>query len=149
MAYSFAVTLFPWDYLWIAFNPTNFPDLFNPVWIASLVLLVVLVVLYNVRTRQLHRHRLYLEMWEWLLWAGLITFFLAVMGALFQFDFAVEIAILGVGLAVLVWVRFVRYPTLFEAYEQQLARQRYLARSRASRPEATIRSKGVQRRRRR
>jgi hypothetical protein len=148
MAYSVAVTLYPWDYLWYPFNPTNFPDLFNPIWIASLVLLVVVLVLYNVRTRQLHRHRLFLEMWEWLLWTGIITFFLEVMGALFQFDFAIEMAILAVGLGILAWARFVRYPALFEAYEHQLARQRYLARSKASRPEATIRAKAVRRRRR-
>jgi len=149
MAYSFAVTLFPWDYFWIAFSKDNFPDLFDPIWMASLALLVVLLVVYTVRTRQLHRHRLFLDMWEWLLWTGLITFTMLVMGAVFQFDFAVEMAILGVGLGVLVWVRFVRYPALFEAYEQQLARQRYLARSKASRPEATIRTKAVKRRRRR
>ncbi len=148
MAYSLAVTLYPWDYLWVAFNSTNFPDLFDPVWIASLVLLVVLIALYTLRTRQLHRHRLYLEMWEWLLWTGLITFVLVVIGAVFQFDFAVEMVVLLTGLGVLVWVRFVRYPALFEAYEQQLARQRYLARAKASRPEATIRSKAVRRRRR-
>ncbi|HJW21720.1 MAG TPA: hypothetical protein VJ506_04750, partial [Candidatus Limnocylindrales bacterium] len=74
---------------------------------------------------------------------------LVVIGAVFQFDFAVEMAILVTGLAVFVWVRFIRYPGLFEAYEHQLARQRYLARSRASRPDATIRSKAGRRRRRR
>ena len=56
-----------------AVQPRNFPDLFTPTWIASLVLLVVLVVLYNVRTRALHRHAPYLDLWEWLLWTGLIT----------------------------------------------------------------------------
>jgi len=146
---SLAVTLLPWDYLWLPFSKDDFPDLFDPMWIASLVLLVVLLVLYTVRTRQLHRHRLYVDMWEWLLWTGLITFFLLVMGALFVFDFAVELVVLAVGLGVFVWVRFWRYPALFEAYELQLARQRYLARNKASRPEATIRSKAVKRRRRR
>ncbi len=149
MAYSFAVTKFPWDYFWTAFSKRNFPDLFDPIWVSSLVLLVVLLIAYSVRTRQLHRHRLYLDMWEWLLWTGLITFLLLVLGAVFQFDFAVELVILGVGVGVLVWVRFARYPALFEAYEHQLARQRYLARAKASRPEATIRSKAVKRRRRR
>lgn len=148
MAYSLAVSLYPWDYLWVRFENANFPDLFHPIWIASLILLVVLIALYVVRTRQLHRHRLYLDMWEWLLWTGLITFFMLVMGAVFAFDFAVEMAILVAGLGVLVWARFVRYPALFEAYEHQLAQQRYLARSRGARPEATIRSKTVRRRRR-
>ena len=143
------MTLLPWDYLWIGFSAINFPDLFNEVWISSLVLLVVLVVIYNVRTRALHRHRLYTDMWEWMLWTGLITFFLLVAGSLFMFDFAVILAIAVAGLSVMVWARFRRFPPLFEAYEHQLARQRYLARAKSTRPEATIRSKGKSKRRRR
>jgi hypothetical protein len=143
------VTLLPWDYLWIGFSKEKFPDLYNQMWIASLALLVTLIVAYTVRTRQLHRHRLYLDMWEWLLWTGIITFFLVVMGALFQFDFAVVLVILVGGLGTFLWVRFWRYPALFETYELQLARQRYLSRNKATRPETTIRSKAVKRRRRR
>ncbi|HLX35935.1 MAG TPA: hypothetical protein VKR30_11925 [Candidatus Limnocylindrales bacterium] len=143
------MTLLPWDYLWIGFNKINFPDLFNQVWVASLLLLVAVVILYNVRTRALHRHRLYTDMWEWLLWTGIITWFLLVAGSLFMFDFAVILVIAVSGLAVMVWVRFVRFPPLFEAYEHQLARQRYLARAKGSRPEATIRSKSTRPARRR
>ena len=143
------MTLLPWEYLWIGFSKINFPDLFNQVWISSLVLLILVVILYNVRTRALHRHRLYTDMWEWLLWSGLITFFLLVAGSIFQFDFAVILAIAISGIGVMVWARFRKYPPLFEAYEHQLARQRYLARAKGSRPEATIRSKPTRRRRRR
>ena len=142
------MTLLPWEYLWLPFSRSKFPDIYDPIWIGSLVLLGVLVVLYNVRTRALHRHRLYTDMWEWLLWTGLITFFLLATGALFLFDFAVVLAIMLVGLGVMVWVRFRRYPPLFAAYEQQLARQRYLSRAKAARPEATIRSKASRRKRR-
>lgn len=142
------MTLLPWEYLWLPFRQENFPDLYNAIWISSLVLLALLVVLYNVRTRALHRHRLYTDMWEWLLWTGLVTFLLVALGAVFVFDFAVVMVVLVSGLATLVWVRFRRYPPLFAAYEQQLARQRYLSRQKASRPEATIRSRGSRRRRR-
>lgn len=135
----------PWEYLWVAFSQVNFPDLFVPIWVASAVLLVVLIVVYVLRTRALHRHRLYLDMWEWIFWAGLITFFLLIVGAIFAFDFAVILLILFGGLLTMAWARFRRYPPLFEAYEHQLARQRYLARSRQSRPEATIRQKTVRR----
>jgi len=135
----------PWEYFWIAFSRINFPDLFDPLWIASLVLLIVLIVVYVLRTRALHRHKLYLDMWEWLFWAGLITFFLLIVGAIFAFDFAVILVILGSGLLTMAYARFRRYPPLFEAYEHQLARQRYLARTRQSRPEATIRQKNVRR----
>jgi hypothetical protein len=135
----------PWEYFWVAFSKINFPDLFDPLWVASLILLVVLIVLYVLRTRALHRHKLYLDMWEWLFWSGLITFFLVIVGAIFAFDFAVVLVILGSGLLTMAYARFRRYPPLFEAYEHQLARQRYLARTRQSRPEATIRQKNVRR----
>jgi hypothetical protein len=141
------VTLLPWEYFWIGFNKHNFPDLFDPVWMGSGVLLIVLVVLYTLRTRALHRHRHYLDMWEWLFWTGLIMYFLLIVGAIFQFDFAVILAILVGGLGVMAWARFRKFPPLFEAYEHQLARQRYLARARSSRPEATIRTRGGGRRR--
>ena len=136
----------PWEYFWVGFSKLNFPDLFDPLWIACGVLLIVLIVVYVLRTRALHRHKLYLDMWEWLFWAGLITFFLLIVGAIFAFDFAVILVILFGGLLTMAYARFRRYPPLFEAYEHQLARQRYLARTRTTRPEATIRAKNVRRR---
>ncbi|MBI3745544.1 MAG: hypothetical protein HY264_03300 [Chloroflexi bacterium] len=142
------MTLPPWEYLWRPFSATLFPDLYFPTLAASLVLLVLLVILYNVRTRALHRHRLYTDMWEWLLWTGLITFMLIVIAVTFLFDFAVVLAIEAAGLGTLLWVRFRHYPPLFAAYEAQLARLRYQNRQKASRPEATIRSRGSRRRRR-
>ena len=136
----------PWDYFFVAFDKLSFPDLFDPLWMASLVMLVVLLALYTLRTRALHRHRLYLDMWEWLFWTGLITFFLVIVGAIFRFDFIVILLILVAGLGTMAYARFRRYPPLFEAYEHQLARQRYLARARSARPEATIRARTVRRR---
>ena len=142
------MTRLPWDYLWLPFSQTYFPDLYFPTLAASLGLLVVLIVLYNVRTRALHRHRLYADMWEWLLWTGLITFLLLTMAVVFLFDFAIVLVIELFGLGTMLWVRFRRYPPLFAAYEQQLARLRYQNRQKATRPEATIRSRGSRRRRR-
>jgi hypothetical protein len=143
------VTLAPWEYLFFAFNAFNFPDLFWPTVWASIAALVATVVLYNVRTRQLHRHRPYLDLWEWLLWTGLITFSLLLVGALFVFDFFLVLGTAIAGVVTLVWVRFRRFPPIIAAYERQLARQRYLSRQRVSDPEATIRRRGGGRRPRR
>ena len=44
---------------------------------------------------------------------------------------------------VMIWVRFVRFPPLFEVYEQKLAKQRYFTRSKFAHPEATIRPKAA------
>jgi hypothetical protein len=143
------VTLGPLDYLTQPFTPRLFPDLFTLTWLAALTLLVVLVVLYNLRTRALHRHRPYLDLWEWLLWAGLSAFGLVLVGAVFAFEFWLVLVFEVVGLAVLAWVRFVRFPPELQAYQAKLDRQRYARRTRVTRPEATIRQRPVRRSRRR
>ncbi len=143
------MTLLPWEYLFESFNSQNFPDLFHATWIASLVLLVVLGVLYNVRTRALHRHRPYADLWEWMWWTGLITFSLLVIEALFVFDFILVLATGIIGIGTLVWVRFIRFPPQLHAYEQRLARERYYSKQKFADPEATIRKRGGRRQQRR
>jgi len=137
------VRLAPWEYLFTRFSVHTFPDLYNPLWISSLVLLVVLIVLYNVRTKALHRHAPYLDLWEWLLWTGISLFGLLLVAAVFNFYLIVLLVILFSGLAVMVWVRFIRFPPLFELYEQKMAKQRYFTRSKFAHPESTIRPKGA------
>lgn len=141
----------PWDYVFTEFNPHTFPDLFTPTWVVSLVLLIGLVVLYNLRTRALHRHAPYLDLYEWLLWTGLCVFGLILTAAVFSFDMIVLLIILVIGLATLFWVRFIRFPPILDAYEQKLAKQRYFTKTKYDRAEATIRQKAkpVRRSRRR
>lgn len=141
--------LWPWDYLFEKFNQENFPDIFAPLMIASLAGLIAIVVFYNVRTRQLHRHQVYLQMYEWLLWTGVITFSLMLVYYVFAFDWIIVLATLVIGLGMMVWIRFVRFPPYFAAYERQLAKQRYYSRQRYAHPETTIRAKSSRRRRRR
>jgi uncharacterized membrane protein len=143
------VRLPPWDYLFLPFTPHNFPDLFTPIWIASLALLVTLVVLYNVRSRALHRHAPYLDLWEWLLWSGLALFGLVLTASVFSFEFIVLLVILAVGLGAMLWIRFLRFPPMLRAYEVRLAKQRYFTKQKFSRPETTIRPKTARRSKRR
>jgi hypothetical protein len=140
------VTLAPWEYLFLSFNSRNFPDLFHPTWIASLVLLVVLGVLYSTRTRALRRHPPYLDMWEWLWWTGLITFSLLIIEALFVFDLFLVLTTEVIGLGTLVWIRFRRFPPILAAHEARLARERYYSKQKFADPEATIRRRGGSRR---
>jgi len=139
------VTLAPWEYLFTSFNRLNFPDLYNLTWIATLVLLVVLIVLYIVRTRALHKHPPYVDMWEWLWWTGLITFSLILIGSLFVFDFFLILAIEIIGIGTLVWIRFLRFPPFLAAYDKQLAKQKYASRQKYTDPAATIRRRGGRR----
>lgn len=143
------MTLAPWDYLFLSFNRRNFPDLFHPTWIASLVLLVILIVLYIVRTRALRKHPPYLEMWEWLWWTGLITFSLLIIESLFVFDLFLVLLTALIGIGALVWVRFRRFPPILAAHETRLARERYFSKQKFADPEATIRRRGSRRQQRR
>jgi hypothetical protein len=136
-----SVTLAPWEYLFVSFNSANFPDIFHPTWVSALILLAVLTVLYNVRTRALHRHAIYLEMWEWLWWTGLITFSLLIIESLFVFDYFIVLVTEIAGLGTMVWIRFFRFPPMFAAYEQKMARERYFSRQKYSDPEATIKKR--------
>lgn len=131
----------PWEYLFESFSGAKFPDLFPATWIASLVLLGALILLYNLRTRAFRHHPPYLEMWEWLLWSGLILFSLLLVFSVFVWDFLFVVVTMIGGAAVLIWIRFVKFPPVFEMYERRLARERYFTRSKFAHPESTIRSK--------
>lgn len=135
--------LLPWEYLFTRFDTHLFPDLYTATWVATVALLVGLIVLYNVRTRALHRHAPYLDMYEWLLWSGISLFGLILVAVVFNFYLIVLLVILISGLAVMAWVRFVRFPPAFEVYDQKLAKQRYFTRSKFAHPESTIRPKAV------
>jgi hypothetical protein len=143
------VTLWPWEYLFESFSSTGFPDLYNQVLVAAIVLLAATVIFYNVRTRQLHRHSVYLQMYEWLLWTGVIVYSLLIVYWIFRFDMIIVLGTIVVGMGMLAWIRFVRFPPYFRAYERQLSKQRYFSRERFSHPESTIRTKSSRRRRRR
>ena len=143
------MNLWPWEYLFTAYNADNFPDLYTPLTIASLVALVATIVFYNVRTRQLHRHLIHVQMHEWILWTGVIVFGLMLVYWVFNFDFFIVLTTLVIGLGTMVWIRFLRFPPYLRAYERQLAKSRYYSRETFTRPETTIRAKSARRRRRR
>jgi hypothetical protein len=142
------VTLLPWEYLFKPFNDRVFPDLFNAIWIFSLVGIAAVVIVYNVRTRQLRRHPPYLDLYEWLLWTSITLFFLLLVYAIFHFDFIFTVVTVPIGLGVLAWVRFVRFPPELAGYQQQLAKARFYSKQKFAHPESTIRPKRARRRRR-
>jgi hypothetical protein len=137
------VKLLPWEYLFLPFNSFNFHDLFYPIAFGALILLAADVIMYNVRTRQLHSHPPYLDLYEWLLWTGVIGFFLLLIESVFVFDFLFVVLTIPIMLGVFIWVRFFHFPPILAAYEQKLARQRYFSRLKFAHPESTIRTKST------
>jgi hypothetical protein len=123
------------------FSPGNFSDLFYPVAIAALVFLIGTVILYNVQVRRLHHHPPLVALQEWLLWTGLAVFGLLIVYCTFKFYFAFVLVTLIIGLGTFVWIRFIRFPPIIEAYNQALRRERFLSQKRFRDADATIRSK--------
>ncbi len=140
----------PLDYLGrVAFTQDNFPDIYAPIWIASLVLFIGTVVLYNVRVRQLHRHEVLRSLQEWLLWTGLITFGLVLVGTVFSFYFLFILLTIVIGIGVFIWIRFFRFPPYIRAYNEQLRRARFFSQAKYKAAEATVRAKRSRGQRRR
>ena len=92
------VTLWPWEYLFKPFSAgTSRTCTSSSPW-RPWSLLIATVIFYNVRTRQLHRHSVYLQMYEWLLWTGVIVFGLMLVYCIFHFDWIIVLSTLVVGL---------------------------------------------------
>ena len=136
------VTLAPWEYLFTAFNHDNFPDIFHPTWIASLVLLVVLDDPLQrpdagpPSPPAVPRH------------VGVAVVGRADHVQPVDHRIAVRVRLLpgprrrrSSGSATLVWIRFVRFPPFLAAYETRLARERYFTKQKFADPEATIKKR--------
>ncbi|MDQ3492561.1 MAG: hypothetical protein M3452_04800 [Chloroflexota bacterium] len=142
----------PWDYLlgppFMEFSG-GLPDLTLPLVIASGAFLLAQILLYNVQTRRLHRHFPLVNLQEWMLWTGLATFSVVLASWVFRFYFIFPLTALLVGIAAYLYIRFVRFPPLIEAYNQQLRRARFYSQQKHKHPEQTIRPKRSERSRRR
>ena len=126
------------------FNSVEFRDIFYPISFAAFALLIVAIVLYNVQTRRLHRHPPLLALQEWLLWTAICVFGLVLVCATFSFWFLIVLGTIVVGCATFIWIRFVRFPPLIEAYNNQLRRARSHSQQRYRTAEATVRSRRPQ-----
>ena len=136
----------PWNQistLLIGFNANNFPSLWSITWQLSVALLVFVVVFYNFQGRRLHQYSVFLDLNEWLMWTTIGVFSLLLLFTVFSFDFIFVLPTMVGGAALFIWIRFLHFPPLIQAYEERLARQRYFQRSKTAHPEATIRNKAA------
>jgi hypothetical protein len=136
----------PWnqlDLLLIGFNQDNFPLIFQLTWMAGFLILVLGLVLYNFQGRRLRAYAVFLDLNEWLMWTSVGVAALLIMYAIFSFDFIFVLPTMVGGAILFLWIRFIHFPPLINAYEERLARQRYFQRSRTAHPEATVRTKAA------
>jgi hypothetical protein len=77
------------------------------------------------------------------MWTSVGVAALLIMYAIFSFDFIFVLPTMVGGAILFLWIRFIHFPPLINAYEERLARQRYFQRSRTAHPEATVRTKAA------
>ena len=136
----------PWNQLSLlltGFDPTNFPAIFTLAWQLALAMIILCVVFYNFQGRRLHAYSVFLDLNEWLMWTTMGVFLLLCMFTVFNFDFIFVLPTVVGGAALFIWIRFIHFPPLIQAYEERLARQRYFQRSKTSHPAETIRAKAA------
>jgi hypothetical protein len=133
----------PWQYLFIGYDQDNFAPIFTVTWMFALAMLVLTIAFYNFQGRRLRNYAVFLDLNEWLLWTSIGTFSLLLMYTVFAFDFIFVLPTMVGGAILFVWIRFIHFPPLIQAYEERLARQRYFQRSKTAHPEATIRKRPV------
>lgn len=139
----------PWDLLFKGFNQDNFGPLYMPTIFVTCTMFVIAIVFYNIQNRRMRSHPVHLDLNEWLLWTSVGVYGLLILYWVFQFDFLFVLPVILGGAFLFIWIRFVHFPPLIDAYEQRLARQRYFQRTRVSHPEATIRQSRSKTKRRR
>jgi hypothetical protein len=77
------------------------------------------------------------------MWTTIGVFSLLLLFTVFSFDFIFVLPTMIGGAVLYVWIRFIHFPPLIQAYEERLARQRYFQRSKTAHPEATVRAKAA------
>ena len=136
----------PWNQLSLlltGFDPNNFPAIFTLAWQLAAGMVILCIVFYNFQGRRLHAYSVFLDLNEWLMWTSLGVFLLLGMFTVFNFDFIFVLPTVVGGAALFIWIRFIHFPPLIQAYEERLARQRYFQRSKTSHPSETIRAKAA------
>ena len=99
--------------------------------------------------RQLHRHEPLRSLQEWLLWTGLFTFGLILVGHALPLLLHLHRGLHRRRRGTFVWIRFFRFPPMIATYNEQLRRARFTSQARAKQAETTVRSRRTRGNRRR
>ena len=128
------------DVLFESLTPDNFPDLFTWLWVTALVVVIGSIVVYADSGRRYRRHPVLLTMHEWIFWSVVIPWGLVLLFVITHVPFLLLLFVVLPGLGVLIWARFIRFPPLIAAANEEMRRRRFAPAARPaapSRPRAT------------
>lgn len=122
------------DVLFESLTPDNFPDLFTWLWVVSLIVVIASIVIYADSGRRYRRYPVLLSMHEWIFWSVVIPWGLVLLLIITHVPLLLLLLVLLPGMAILLWARFVRFPPLIAAANEEMRRRRFAPAARAQAP---------------
>ena len=112
--------------LFDALTPLNFPDLFTLLWVASLVILIGAILVYNAAQRQYRRYPAILSLHEWVFWSIVVTWGIVPLLVIIHVPLLLVLLIVVPGMLVAVWATFVKFPPVIAAANDEIRRRRFV-----------------------
>ena len=112
--------------LFDALTPLNFPDLFTLLWVASLVILVGAILVYNAAQRRYRRYPAILSLHEWVFWSIVVTWGIVPLLVIIHVPLLLVLLIVVPGMAVALWATFVMSPPIVAAANDEIRRRRFV-----------------------
>ena len=112
--------------LFDALTPLNFPDLFTLLWVASLVILVGAILVYNAAQRRYRRYPAILSLHEWVFWSIVVTWGIVPLLVIIHVPLLLVLLIVVPGMAVALWATFVKFPPIVAAANDEIRRRRFV-----------------------
>jgi hypothetical protein len=117
------------------FTPTTFPDLFTWMWVASLLIALGAIAVYNVAMRRYRRYPEILAMHEWVCWPIVTTWGVIPLLAVIGVPLVIQLAIVLTGMGIAAYAAFVRFPPRIAAANEEIRRRRFVPPPRRPAPE--------------
>ena len=114
------------DRLFDSLTTDNFPDLFTLLWVTALVMIAVSIAIYWDAGKRYRRYPVLLSMHEWIFWSVVLPWSLVLLLVITHVPFIVVLLAVLPGMAILLWARFVKYPPLIAAANDEVRRRRFV-----------------------
>jgi hypothetical protein len=122
------------------FTPFEFPDLFTLMWVAGLAILVGSILVYNAAQVRYRRYPALLALHEWLFWSLAVTWGMTPLLVVIHVPLLLILLVVLPGMAVAAWAKFVKFPPIIAAANDEIRRRRFVPpprRDERSRPRPT------------
>ena len=126
------------DVLFESLTTTNFPDLFTLLWMSAAVVCSGSLAIYWDAGRRYRRYPVMLSLHEWIFWPIFLPWALVFLLVVVHVPLLLILLVVVPGLAVALWARFVRFPPMIAAANEEIRRRRYAP---PSRPRAETRER--------